>query len=613
MSGSLSQPCSAPSMTRTISRATISAGNSIPFVDTGRAPPRLQKVDNRREPSVIDSWATRQDDPINAYTFAHQGSLRLSSSQVIPELEQVTEMDMDIGEDPAEYFARTSLIGGTMNTISVSPSPIDIPPGSQWRSTNQHRQSMSSRRNQTFGIQTPTTPNSATLTTATTFTSELSRQSSYSNDAILGPFEMLNVHSNTSNFTDNAADETLFHSGIPFSSSSYPKLHSSNEEQTLLLLGTGGASHDSHISLLYDVNEANAPFTSSTVEDMIRSQSKESSVSSSSSSSKSRSVAQLQRLNQQAARPIAPKAGGDENSMSRKGSLHTMLRINSRDGKEERVVAAIPKTPYQRPKHDRVYCNLCSDYPDGFRGAHELGRHQDRQHKDNVRKFVCIEPADGIIHPQFQPVNSLLKCKSCSQQKHYGAYYNAAAHLRRAHFRPRSRGRGKNTKVDDKSEKRGGKGGGDWPPMNELRRWMKEVCEIVSENQQPQADDDDNEGDDDCCGNGFDEDAILQMSNRVVGQPQFDNSYHYSNDTAMLDSYPTPLAYDIQGMSNIQFEQLSHQQNIDLQPNSSQSSFADSQFTSMHDPMAYIDSFPQNFEDQSLRLGPDLLNIQYNM
>ena len=57
----------------------------------------------------------------------------------------------------------------------------------------------------------------------------------------------------------------------------------------------------------------------------------------------------------------------------------------------------------------------------------------------------------------------------------YGAYYNAAAHLRRAHFHPRKRGRkGKH------DEKRGGKGGGDDPPMDILKqKWMKEV-EIVA-------------------------------------------------------------------------------------------------------------------------------------
>lgn len=48
-------------------------------------------------------------------------------------------------------------------------------------------------------------------------------------------------------------------------------------------------------------------------------------------------------------------------------------------------------------------------------------------------------------------------------QKHYGAYYNAAAHLRRAHFNPH----------------RGGKASGDWPPMSLLRDWMREVRQPI--------------------------------------------------------------------------------------------------------------------------------------
>ncbi|RGP76601.1 hypothetical protein FSPOR_32 [Fusarium sporotrichioides] len=47
--------------------------------------------------------------------------------------------------------------------------------------------------------------------------------------------------------------------------------------------------------------------------------------------------------------------------------------------------------------------------------------------------------------------------------KRYGAYYNAAAHLRRAHFRPH----------------RVGKASGDWPSMSVLKDWMREVRQSV--------------------------------------------------------------------------------------------------------------------------------------
>ena len=132
-----------------------------------------------------------------------------------------------------------------------------------------------------------------------------------------------------------------------------------------------------------------------------------------------------------------------------------------------------PRYPSERPKHDRVFCVKCDDHPDGFRGEHELRRHQDRMHNKIVKKWVCIEPS-GPEHPK--PAQPLLSCKACTQQKKYNAYYNAAAHLRRAHFRPKAKPRGKSSKVDD-ANKRGWKAGGDWPMMSELKHWMMEVEE----------------------------------------------------------------------------------------------------------------------------------------
>jgi hypothetical protein len=151
------------------------------------------------------------------------------------------------------------------------------------------------------------------------------------------------------------------------------------------------------------------------------------------------------------------------------------VNISPKDGK-----AAISKTRYERPKHPKVMCNQCNEHPEGFRGEHELRRHTEAKHKSLVKKWVCRDPdLFGIPHSE-TAVKPLRDCKQCSQGKPYGAYYNAAAHLRRTHFKvkPRKGAAGsKNgqSRVDDSAEKRGGKGGGDWPSMNELKLWMLEV------------------------------------------------------------------------------------------------------------------------------------------
>ncbi len=150
------------------------------------------------------------------------------------------------------------------------------------------------------------------------------------------------------------------------------------------------------------------------------------------------------------------------------------LNSSATDGK-----AAIAKTKYERPKHPKVMCNQCSEHPEGFRGEHELRRHTEAKHKSTVKKWICRDPSDyGIPHSE-TAVKMLRDCKQCSQQKPYGAYYNAAAHLRRTHFKvkpPKSAGpkNGQN-KVEEEKEKRGGKGGGDWPSMAELKLWMVEI------------------------------------------------------------------------------------------------------------------------------------------
>ncbi|KAF4968660.1 hypothetical protein FZEAL_10357 [Fusarium zealandicum] len=163
---------------------------------------------------------------------------------------------------------------------------------------------------------------------------------------------------------------------------------------------------------------------------------------------------------------------------------------NSAARKEAKM--PVNKSNYQRPKHPKVYCDQCTEHPDGFRGDHELRRHVNAKHEGVVKKFICRDPATVGIETKVKAVNPLSKCKACTSGKEYGAYYNAAAHLRRTHFKPKTPRGKKGANVD---EKRGGKGGGDWPPMSELKAWFVETKVKVDVNDSPLSDEDEGDAD----------------------------------------------------------------------------------------------------------------------
>ncbi|KAF5568994.1 hypothetical protein FPHYL_2447 [Fusarium phyllophilum] len=137
-------------------------------------------------------------------------------------------------------------------------------------------------------------------------------------------------------------------------------------------------------------------------------------------------------------------------------------RLESQRLSGEPISPSRLKPPSRRTSLRRVYCDKCNEHPDGFRGDHELRRHIDAKHSATVKRWVCKEPKNQMPSAP-QPVIPLSRCKACLAQKRYGAYYNAAAHLRRAHFRPH----------------RVGKASGDWPSMSILKDWMREVRQSV--------------------------------------------------------------------------------------------------------------------------------------
>ncbi|ETS80883.1 hypothetical protein PFICI_08412 [Pestalotiopsis fici W106-1] len=199
---------------------------------------------------------------------------------------------------------------------------------------------------------------------------------------------------------------------------------------------------------------------------MSRSASNASAVSTKSASSlRYRAKETLHRQNRNIA-TLKPKPAAEQKS--------TDGNSGKKDGK-----AVITKAKYVRPRQPKVFCEKCSDHPEGFRGEHELRRHRDAKHPEHgmVRKWVCVDPATRNLPVGVAVVNPLDKCKACKAAKKYGAYYNAAAHLRRTHFKekPSRAKKGGNGASRSDDDKRGGKGGGDWPPMAELKNWMKEI------------------------------------------------------------------------------------------------------------------------------------------
>ena len=212
---------------------------------------------------------------------------------------------------------------------------------------------------------------------------------------------------------------------------------------------------------------------------------------------------------------------------------------------------AIEKAPYVRPQHDKLICQLCDEFPLGFRGEHELRRHHDRAHAALRKVWICVDPL--AVDPNhetaegWRPTRPLDICKQCKQGKTYNVYYNAAAHLRRAHFCPRKRGR---KARGEEREARAGKAGGDWPPIEWLKAngWLIEVdagpldanAEDVASNDAEHDLDDGGRVLDDCYQSGYVPAADsfeqhLSLDNlfpEYQAPPGMDNIYGYTPSTA---------------------------------------------------------------------------------
>ncbi|KAG6051950.1 hypothetical protein E4U39_006473 [Claviceps sp. Clav50 group G5] len=127
----------------------------------------------------------------------------------------------------------------------------------------------------------------------------------------------------------------------------------------------------------------------------------------------------------------------------------------------------------------KLFCPDCVENPKGFRGKHELQRHRRSKHGTCVKRFLCRDPTEVGLVSKLLVIKPLSKCEVCVMQKMYSADYNAAEHLRSAHFQKKSpRNRNRNSVMEPGDEERGGRGGGNKGPMislSELRPWIREV------------------------------------------------------------------------------------------------------------------------------------------
>ncbi|KAF2739211.1 hypothetical protein EJ04DRAFT_573204 [Polyplosphaeria fusca] len=484
---------------------TRSAPSSVPMgrSTSGHFPGTFPNANSlsRRSISAIPAWSTASEDNLNSgYTFAPVSS-SAPGRTALRAIDESSVIKSDVVEYTPEQF-----VGAYMKP---SASPSLIIPSNVQRDRLQANQLTPEWSQSYDGSISPGTPSTVPLMTPTLSSSHMSRDSSI-NTQFLSDLSMMRTASNVSDFfSPFISDED---GAISLSSMSTKTISACDDSPNFFNFTGSGEDFLSNVHVSASASALTSPSSTSNLvdlaEDMQRSPSSSSSNSSyaSAHSTSSRHLRRDREIKLQASKvKIAPKAVEPKRESSPTPSSTQMVRLQSQDG-SSKMHGVIAKVPYTRPQHPKIRCPQCDDHPSGFRGTHELERHIARNHTKVRKAFICV---DASPEKKF-----LSTCKHCRNKKAYGAYYNAAAHLRRAHFHPRKRGRkGKN------DEKRGGSGGGDDPPMDYLRQhWIMEI-EVV--NSYPKTDNDDVNDANDASDKA--DDSLEYDVNSYPNQPAADN------------------------------------------------------------------------------------------
>ncbi|KAK6223614.1 hypothetical protein QIS74_03558 [Colletotrichum tabaci] len=491
--------------------ASNRSDKSIPFVVKGPLQP-LQTASNHSN-TMMDRFYQGQDDPHVLFESSLQRApSNRRHSGLSPVEEHTAFPDPGVGMNIADYLAAHDEI----------PSPAMIPPPQQ-NFLNPH-----DGRNSQASLITSACPSMSSGISAAE-TMPLTRENSsfdnrFDNQSLNGAFEMARINSAQSQVADYMPSDMY---AVPATGTS-PNV---KPESYLAYVGAGASLSPQYAQQ----SPMEEQFLSQGSSMMERSISANSTASTKSTTERRAKEARLQQIQNAHRTKICPKP-----LEAAKPSQSAAAAAAKKEGK-----VAVSKGSYTRPKHPKVFCDMCNEHPDGFRGDHELRRHINAKHEGVVKKFVCRDPSTVGIQPGVQAINPLSKCKQCVARKQYGAYYNAAAHLRRTHFKPKTP-RGKNKRGDDE-EKRGGKGGGDWPPMNELKQWMEEVF-VTADDEAAEADAEaEAQEEDEGEAVQFDPSASMDLSLGHMGENMtydmgFTTSYHMPELAAIDTSQASFLA-----------------------------------------------------------------------